>query len=166
MNRIALQMLAGDRAKHLGILFGVTVAALLIAQQASIFCGVMRQTASLIRDVEAADIWVMDPHTGYINDVKPLTDTALHRVRGLVARDVGTAAVTGAEVGATTRIVHGPGRVEERREEILILRHLKRAPAQLGRVVHQHRLVATLEVERCGARRERLCRRELFARYR
>ena len=49
MNWIALKMLTGDRAKYLGIVFGVTFASLLMAQQASIFCGLMRRTTSQIQ---------------------------------------------------------------------------------------------------------------------
>jgi hypothetical protein len=41
MSWIALRMLVGDRAKHFGIVFGVTFAALLRTQQASIFWGLM-----------------------------------------------------------------------------------------------------------------------------
>ena len=37
-------MLTGDRAKYLGIVAGVTFAALLIAQQASIACGLLLRT--------------------------------------------------------------------------------------------------------------------------
>ena len=36
---IAWKMLIGNRVKYLGIVFGVLFAALLIAQQSSIFCG-------------------------------------------------------------------------------------------------------------------------------
>ena len=53
MNWIALKMLTGDRAKYLGIIFGVTFASLLMAQQASIFCGLMRHTTSQIRTSRA-----------------------------------------------------------------------------------------------------------------
>ena len=35
MRRIALKMLLGDRAKYLGLVFGVTFATLLMAQQVS-----------------------------------------------------------------------------------------------------------------------------------
>lgn len=45
-------MLIGNRGKHLGIIFGVVFAALLIAQQSSIFCGLITLTVSQIRDVE------------------------------------------------------------------------------------------------------------------
>ena len=40
---IAIKMLMGDRAKFLGIVMGLTFAALLINQQGSIFCGLMLQ---------------------------------------------------------------------------------------------------------------------------
>ena len=42
MSWIALKMLTGNRGKYLGIILGVTVASFLIAQQASIFCGLMK----------------------------------------------------------------------------------------------------------------------------
>jgi putative ABC transport system permease protein len=43
----------------------------------------MRNTASQIRDVEGAAIWVMDPNVRFVDDVKPLSDVELHRVRGV-----------------------------------------------------------------------------------
>ena len=48
MNWVALKMLTGDRAKYLGIVFGVAFATLLMAQQSAIFCGLMRFTVSQI----------------------------------------------------------------------------------------------------------------------
>src|SRR5262245_6883371 len=83
MGWIALKMLTGDTAKFYGIIFGVTFAALLMTQQASIFTGLMNNTTSQIRDVEGADIWVMDPNVRYIDDLKPLDDNDLFRVRGV-----------------------------------------------------------------------------------
>ena len=80
---IAWKMLVGNRAKYLGIVFGVVFAALLIAQQASIFCGLMSLTVSQIRDVEGPDIWVMDKHVQFVDDVKPLADTELFRVKSV-----------------------------------------------------------------------------------
>jgi len=80
---IAWKMLIGNRAKYLGIVFGVAFAALLIAQQSSIFCGLMGLTVSQILDVEGAGIWVMDPKVRYVDDVKPMADTHLYRVRGV-----------------------------------------------------------------------------------
>src|SRR5947208_11575258 len=82
MNWVALKMLVGDKVKYLGIVFGVSFAALLMAQQSSIFCGLMRNTTSQIRDVRGADLWVMDPNVQFIDDVKPLSENDLYRVRG------------------------------------------------------------------------------------
>ncbi len=83
MSWIALKMLTGDRAKYLGIIAGVTFAALLIAQQASIFCGLMLRTTSQIQDIKDAEIWVMDPNVRYIDELKPLQETDLYRVQGV-----------------------------------------------------------------------------------
>ena len=83
MSWIALKMLTGDRAKYLGIIAGVTFAALLIAQQASIFCGLLLRTTSQIQDIQDADIWVMDPNVRYIDELKPLQETDLYRVQGV-----------------------------------------------------------------------------------
>ena len=80
---VAWKMLIGNRVKYLGIVFGVVFAALLIAQQASIFCGLMSLTISQIRDVQGAGIWVMDRNVQFVDDVKPLADTDLYRVKGV-----------------------------------------------------------------------------------
>ena len=80
---IAWKMLVGNRVKYLGIVFGVVFAAVLIAQQASIFCGLMSLTVSQIRDVEGPGIWVMDSHVQYVDDVKPLSDNQLFRVKSV-----------------------------------------------------------------------------------
>lgn len=84
---IAWKMLIGNRAKYLGIVFGVAFAALLIAQQSSIFCGLMALTVSQILDVEGAGVWVMDPKVKFVDDVKPMADTHLYRVRGVPGVD-------------------------------------------------------------------------------
>ncbi len=76
-------MLIGNRVKYLGIVFGVLFAALLIAQQSSIFCGLMFLTVSQIRDVEGPGIWVMDRNVKFIDDIKPMPDTDLFRVKGV-----------------------------------------------------------------------------------
>jgi putative ABC transport system permease protein len=83
MNWVALRMLTGDRGKYFGIIFGVAFAALLMAQQAATFLGLMRNTASQIRDIDGAALWVMDPNVRFVDDVKPLSDVELQRVRGV-----------------------------------------------------------------------------------
>jgi putative ABC transport system permease protein len=83
MNFIAIKMLVGDRAKYLGIIMGLTFASLLITQQLAIFIGLMTRTYGAISDLGLPDIWVMDPKVQFIDDIKPLQDTQLFRVRGV-----------------------------------------------------------------------------------
>ena len=83
MDVIALKMLVGDRAKYLGIIMGLTFASLLITQQAGIFVGLMSRTYGSIADVAGPDVWVMDPKVQFTDDIKPMSDTALNRVRGV-----------------------------------------------------------------------------------
>jgi putative ABC transport system permease protein len=83
MNWIALKMLVGDRAKYAGIIAGITFAALLIAQQGSIFCGLMLRTTGQLRDVAEADIWVMDPGVEYVDELKPMKEDYLPLVQGV-----------------------------------------------------------------------------------
>ncbi len=83
MSWIALKMLVGDRPKFYGIVMGLTFAALLITQQGSIFCGLMLRTAAQISDITGADLWVMDPNVRFIDDVKPMSENNLYRVRGV-----------------------------------------------------------------------------------
>jgi putative ABC transport system permease protein len=83
MTWIAWKMLIGNRAKYLGIVFGVMFAALLIAQQSSIFCGLMLMTTSQIYDLKGANIWVMDPNVQFVDDIKPMSDNDVYRVRGV-----------------------------------------------------------------------------------
>lgn len=83
MSWIALKMLIGDRGKYYAIVFGIAFACMLMAQQASIFVGLMRNTTSQIRDLGGADIWVMEPSVQFVDDVTPLSDNDVYRVRGV-----------------------------------------------------------------------------------
>src|SRR5438309_4654153 len=83
MNFVAIKMLVGDRGKYLGIVMGLTFASLLITQQLAIFLGLMTRTFGAITDLALPDIWVMDPKVQFIDDIKPLQDTQLYRVRGI-----------------------------------------------------------------------------------
>jgi putative ABC transport system permease protein len=83
MSWVAWKMLVGDRTKYFGIVFGIAFAALLIAQQSAIFLGFMRNTVSQIRDLRGADLWVMDPHIRSVDDQLGMTESSLHRVRGV-----------------------------------------------------------------------------------
>jgi putative ABC transport system permease protein len=83
MTLVALKMLFGDRAKYLGIIVGLTFASLLITQQSAIFTGLMTRTYGFISDTGLPDIWVMDPKVQFVDDIKPMQDTMLLRVRGV-----------------------------------------------------------------------------------
>jgi putative ABC transport system permease protein len=80
---IALKMLMGDRSKYFAIVFGVSFACFLIAEQSAIFCGVMLRTTSQIRDTHGGDIWVMNSGVRYVDDLKPISDDDLFRVRSI-----------------------------------------------------------------------------------
>jgi putative ABC transport system permease protein len=81
---VALKMLFGDKVKYLGLVFGVAFATLLITQQSSVFVSLMARTASVILDAEEVNIWVMDPGVEYIDTLRPLKDSDLPRVRGVI----------------------------------------------------------------------------------
>ncbi len=83
MYLIALKMLMGDRSKYFGIVMGITFATLIMTQQPSIFVGLMSRTYSFITDSGLADIWVMDPRVQFVDDIKPMQDTELYRVRSV-----------------------------------------------------------------------------------
>ncbi len=76
-------MLMGDRSKYFAIVFGVTFACFLIAEQSATFCGVMLRTTSQIRDTHGADIWVMNTGVRYVDDLKAISDDDLFRVRSV-----------------------------------------------------------------------------------
>jgi putative ABC transport system permease protein len=54
-----------------------------MGQQMAIFCGLMRNTTSQIRDIEGGDVWVMDENVQFVDDVKPMTEGKLQVVRGV-----------------------------------------------------------------------------------
>jgi putative ABC transport system permease protein len=80
---VALRMLTGDRGKYFGIVLGLTFASFLITQQMAIFVGLMTRTYGFITDSGLADVWVMDPKVQFVDDIKPMQDTQLLRVRGI-----------------------------------------------------------------------------------
>lgn len=82
MIRLGLKMLFGDTAKYLMLVVGVFVATFLMAQQASVFCGLMRWTTSTLKNVPAP-IWVVDPKVDQVNETIPLLDTDVARVRSV-----------------------------------------------------------------------------------
>jgi len=58
MNSVALRILLGDRAKYVGLIFGIAFSTMLMSNQTEIFIGLMLRTASQILDAREADIWI------------------------------------------------------------------------------------------------------------
>ena len=83
MSFVAVKMLTGDRSKYVGLIFAISVASMLMAHQASIFGNIMWRTTSQIQDVRDAEIWVMDPRLRFVDEIEPLSDNDLYRVRGV-----------------------------------------------------------------------------------
>jgi putative ABC transport system permease protein len=83
MNFLAMKMLMGDKLKYISLIAGLAFAALLVTQQASIFCGYALRTGSWIHDEKCCDLWVMNDQADFTEANKPILDTALDRVRGV-----------------------------------------------------------------------------------
>lgn len=83
MHWLALKMLTGDRAKFLGLIFGVTFSTFLMSQQVSIFIGIIARAGSQILDVRDAGIWVMDRRVRHYDEAPGLPAGALQQVRGV-----------------------------------------------------------------------------------
>ncbi len=82
MYRLALNMLFGDRAKLAMLLCGLSFSALLMAQQSSVFFGIMSWTYTPMVNIRAS-IWVSDSEVEQVNDAKPMRDTDVSRVRSV-----------------------------------------------------------------------------------
>lgn len=83
MIRTALTMLVGDRAKFLGIVFGLAFASLLITQQAAIFRGVMVLVYGHVTDTPQAEIWIGDPGLPDFDTNDMLNERELDNVRAV-----------------------------------------------------------------------------------
>lgn len=79
---LALKMLLGDKAKYIMLISGLTFAALLMTEQAAIFCGIMQWSGSTLDNI-GAPIWVVDPMVEQINDTEAMRDTDVSRVRSV-----------------------------------------------------------------------------------
>jgi len=83
MLHIALKMLAADRAKFIGLLFGIVFTSFLVTFAASYFCGFMTAGFALVSENGEADVWVMDPAVESAEQTINLPSTALARVRSV-----------------------------------------------------------------------------------
>ena len=83
MIRVALKMLLGDRAKYVGLLFGITFTSFLVTFAASYFCGFMTRGFALIAENPTADVWVMDPAVDSVEQTANMPESVLDRVRSV-----------------------------------------------------------------------------------
>lgn len=83
MLRIGLQMLFSDRAKFIGLLFGIAFTSFLVTFAASFFSGFLTHGFSLIAENAQADVWVMDPAVASVEQTINLPGSALSRVRSV-----------------------------------------------------------------------------------
>ena len=70
MNFIAWQMLTCDRAKYAGLVFAIAFPTFLMSHQMSIFVGLLNRAQSQIKDIADAGVWIMDPKTAYLDEVR------------------------------------------------------------------------------------------------
>lgn len=82
MFTVALKMLFGDRARYFMLVSSLAFCSLLMNQQSSVFCGLMLWTTATLTNT-GMPVWVMDPKVEQVNEVKPMRDTDLARVRSV-----------------------------------------------------------------------------------
>lgn len=83
MLRIALKMLLGDRAKYVGLIFGITFTSFLVTFAASYFAGIMTRGYAPIDENSTVDVWVMDPAVTSVEQTTNMSLQALARVRSV-----------------------------------------------------------------------------------
>ena len=86
MLRLALKMLYGDRAKYAMLVCGLTFCSLLMVQQASVFCGLMQWTTVTLRNI-GAPIWIADAKVEQANEIVPMRNIEVNRVRSIEGID-------------------------------------------------------------------------------
>jgi putative ABC transport system permease protein len=77
--RQAVAMLVHDRAKLIGMVFGLAFSALLMTQQMGVFLGVLELSRHTV-DASRADLWVGDPHAVMTTYGAPLRPADVARV--------------------------------------------------------------------------------------
>ena len=82
MFHLALKMLVGDKAKFFMLLGGLFFAALLMTQQCAVFFGLLSWTTSHLSNIRSK-IWVVEAKVEQVNELKPLRDTDVSRVRSV-----------------------------------------------------------------------------------
>jgi putative ABC transport system permease protein len=83
MLRVAIKMLLGDRAKYVGLLFGITFTSFLVTFALSYLCGFLTRGFALVAENPSANVWVMDPAVESTEQTTNMPDSALSRVRSV-----------------------------------------------------------------------------------
>jgi putative ABC transport system permease protein len=83
MLRVAIKMLLGDRAKYVGLLFGITFTSFLVTFAVSYLCGFLTRGFALVSENPSANVWVMDPAVESTEQTTNIPDSALSRVRSV-----------------------------------------------------------------------------------
>lgn len=83
MISLAFKMLIGNKASCIGVIFGIFLATLLIAQQSAIFLGLVDRSNRIVTDISDPTIWVMDPATESEDRLRAMPIRYLDLVRGV-----------------------------------------------------------------------------------
>ncbi|MDE3153803.1 MAG: ABC transporter permease [Acidobacteriota bacterium] len=83
MLRVAVRMLLGDRAKYVGLLFGISFTSFLVTYAGSYLAGFMTRGFALVAENPSIDVWVMDPAIESTQLTTDIPDSALSRVRSV-----------------------------------------------------------------------------------
>lgn len=83
MMRVAMKMLLGDRAKYVGLLFGIAFTSFLVTFALSYLCGFLTRGFALVTENPSADVWVMDPAVESTELTTNIPDSSLSRVRSV-----------------------------------------------------------------------------------
>ncbi len=83
MRYIALKMLWGDRAKFLGLMFGIAFTSFMITFALSYLAGFLTRGFALIDENSDADIWVMDPAVSSTELTTKIPLSMLYRVKSI-----------------------------------------------------------------------------------
>jgi putative ABC transport system permease protein len=75
-------MLFRDRAKYAMLVCGLAFCSLLMCQQISVFCGLMMWTTATVRNI-GAPVWVVDAKVEQANEVIPMRQIEVERVRSV-----------------------------------------------------------------------------------
>lgn len=97
--QIAIKMLLGDRAKYVGLIFGIAFTSFLVTFAASYFTGFMTRGFALIAENPAVDVWVMDPAVNSVEQTTNMPWSALDRVRAVEGVQSATPMILGTAEG-------------------------------------------------------------------